>query len=102
MPFWQIKDWPEWIQRLALSIHKDNRQRYNFFFFLVCNGLSPDLASEWTLMTDVRNGQPISEGYDNVAHHQVDIQMPVQHINGTLYRGTKSMMDMVSGEVRLF
>lgn len=102
LPFWQIRDWPEWLQRLAMEKHKDNRQRYNFFFFLVANGLDPSLASEWTLMTDVVNGNPISTGYDNVAHHQVHVQMPVQHQTGQLYRGTKMMMNMVTGSVEPF
>lgn len=102
LPFWQIRYWPEWIQTLALTLHKDNRQRYNYFFFLVANGLDPSLASEWTLMTDYVNGTILSNGYDNVAHHQVFVQMPVQHQTGQLYQGTKQMMNMVTGRVELF
>jgi len=102
LPFWQINQWPDWAQKAAMTLHKDNRMRYNFFFFLVANGLDPSLASEWTSMTDVINGRIISTGYDAVAHHQVEVQMPVQHHTGQLYRGTKQMMDMSSGSVQLF
>lgn len=53
-------------------------------------------------MNDVVRGMPTSSDYDNVAHHQIYVQMPAQHRNGSLYRGNKLMMDMVSGQVALF
>lgn len=102
--FFRYGDWPEYLQRMILLPHKDNRQRFTLFFFLVGNGLEPEIAGVWTLLIDVRAGltgilRPIVGGYDDAAHKQIE-QMKQQVANGTLFKGTKDMMDLVAGHVK--
>lgn len=97
--FFPIRDWPWYQADNILSEHKDNRQRYNLFFFLVGNGLRVSIASEWTLCADVINGNLVTGVYDTTALLQVGRQMPEQVAKGQMFKGTKSMMDMTLGRV---
>jgi len=96
--FFSAREWPQWLQDLAVSEHKNNRDRYTFFYFLVANGMDPATAGEWTLMNDVVRGAPLSTGYNDHAHRQV-IQMKKQLHEGTLFTGTKKMIDLATGKV---
>jgi len=97
--FFPIRSWPTWLQDLALSEHKNNRDRFNYFFFLVSNGMNPVLAGQWTLQTDAHNGMALSgTGYNDHAHRQ--IQQMIQQIGaGTFFTGKKKMIDLASGKV---
>jgi len=99
--FYPIRDWPPYLRALVLSPHRLNRGRFTLFFFLVVNGLEPQEAAMWTLLNDVRGGNPISGGYDHEARRQVQ-QMVKQHEDGSLYRQRKHMYNMASGKVDLF
>jgi len=69
--FYPLREWPDYLQGIGTSLHRDNRERFTFFFFLTANGLAPDVAAEWVLMDDVINGNPVTWGYDEAAHKQV-------------------------------
>jgi len=101
--FFPIRSWPAWLQDIALSEHRNNRDRYNYFFFLVANGLQPTLAGEWTLMNNVeKTGHggmvAVSQGYNDHARRQVT-QMIQQLGAGCFFTGKKKMMDLASGKV---
>lgn len=102
--FFRYGDWPEYLQRMMLKPHKNNRERFTMFFFLTGNGLDPEAAGLWTLLLDVRPGlagilRPIPGAYDEAAHKQIE-QMKQQLANGTLFKGTKDMMDLAAGYVK--
>lgn len=97
--FWPIKDWPPWVIKIALLEHKNNRERFQLFFFFNSNGLSPELAASWILAFDYRQGMIIEGVYDKTAKHQVQIQLPTQAENGMLYKGQKAAIDMTTGHV---
>lgn len=70
--FFPSCEWPPHILRLSGKSHKSNQERYIFFYFLVANGLDPDTASQWTLLSRVRpDGKPLYEGYDRAAYDQM-------------------------------
>jgi hypothetical protein len=97
--FYPIRKWPSWLQSLMLKEHRNNRERFTLFFFLTGNGLSPDIAGEWTLLKDVGKDMVLKIGdYDNKARAQV-IQMKEQLRKGTFFKGDKKMMDMHIGRV---
>jgi len=99
--FYPIRDWPAYLRASIMSSHRMNRQRFNLFFFLVANGLEPEVAGQWTLLYDVKDGVPLSMGYDYEAKRQVQ-QMIKQHNDGSLYRERKHIYSMASGKVELF
>lgn len=96
--FWPLRQWPTYLQTLALSPHRNNRERFTLFSFLTGNGLDPTTAGQWTLMDDYRNGWYNTRGYDDSAHRQVD-QMKNAVRNRTFFKGDKRMMDMAIGKV---
>jgi len=100
--FFRYGDWPRYLQEMILTPHKNNRQRYTLFFFLVGNGLDPILASRWTFIIDVRTaaGRPhmILGQYDDEAQRQME-QMRREVRNETFFKGAKAMMDMTLGRV---
>lgn len=99
--FWQIRDWPKWLQALALKAHKLNRDRYQLFYFFVSNGLDPSMASRWVLLYDFVNGTEIFGDYDKHAMDQVMKQLPNQLEAGTLFTGKKLAIDMTKKRVVL-
>lgn len=96
--FFKYGSWPEYLRDLALLPHKNNRQRFTLFFFLVGNGLEPELAVLWTLLVDVRSGKLIQGVYDDSAKKQM-VQLKTQVYTDTLFTGSKAMMDMTLGRV---
>lgn len=44
--------WPEWAQEQAINLHKTDNKMYNFVYFLVDNGMSPEKAGYYALATD--------------------------------------------------
>lgn len=95
--FYPLRRWPLYLQVIALSEHRTNRERFTLFSFLTGNGLSPTVAQEWILMTDVSPTRGItSYGYDDQAHRQAS-QMVRQVMEGTFFKGDKRMMDMSLG-----
>ena len=97
--FWRIEEWPEYIKIIALKYQRNNRERYTFWFFLVGNGLDPNIASEWVLSIDFRQGNLVRGIYDESALRQVLVQLPKQNEEGSLWKGKKPMMDMMKGYV---
>jgi len=70
--FFPSCDWPPHILRLAKKPHKNNQERYIYYYFLVANGLDPDTASHWTLLSGVTpDGRPVFNGYDQQAYNQM-------------------------------
>jgi len=96
--FFPIRVWPTWAAEDVLNPHKDNPMRFKFFQFLTFNGLDPEVAKQWTLMSDVRYGEPIAGTYDNSASTQLD--SCIKHAaDGTLF-DRLACMDMKLGRVR--
>lgn len=87
---------------MILLPHKNNRQRYTLFFFLVGNGMEPVLASQWALLIDVRPvaGRPVMVlgQYDDEAQRQM-AQMRREVREEKFFKGAKAMMDMTLGRV---
>lgn len=88
-----------WAKALFLKDHLTNRERFNFFFFLTGNGMMPELASTLTASADAINGDLRLGIYDTTAVTQMFKQLPKQVREGSLFRGTKPMMDMILGYV---
>lgn len=79
-----------WAQDLVQQDHKDNRERYRLFLFLVINGLRPDLAKDITWMYDVAHGKyPLIAEYDRAAQSQMDI-MIADTYSGKIYEQPRS------------
>lgn len=102
--FFRYGTWPEYLRDLMLKPHRTNRERFTVFFFLTGNGLHPDTAGRWTLLIDARPNvygtlQPIVGHYDESAHKQIE-QLKQQLATGTLFNGSKPMMDLVAGRVK--
>lgn len=104
--FYPLRSWPDFLRDLALKCHKNNRERYTLFFFLVGNGLDPQLAGRWCIGNDYTlDSGPISKGYDASAYKQVE-QMKNQAamapgVPGGMWFGAKKIMDMATGRVVL-
>jgi len=100
--FFRLGSWPPYLQDMILLPHKDNRQRFTLFFFLTGNGLDPDTAATWVKGLDVSkfNHGLIPGVYDDSAKRHF-AQMIEQERAGTLFKGTKKMMDMTLGYVVL-
>lgn len=100
--FFPYGTWPGYLRDMILLPHKDNRQRFTLFFFLVANGLNPHVACLWALLIDVRPvaGEPrlILGQYDEEAQRQMR-QMKRDVRNEKFFKGTKPMMDMTLGRV---
>lgn len=102
--FFPLRTWPDFLQDLALKCHKNNRERFTLFFFLVGNGLEPQLAGRWCIANDYTiDSGPISKGYDASAYKQVE-QMKAQTLllpgaPGAMFQGNKKIMDMATGRV---
>lgn len=102
--FPRVTEWPEWAIRSIVKPHRNNRERYNLFFFLTGNGLNPEIAADWTLLIDCRPDRfgyprPVkSLGYDASAQQQME-QMKQQIAQGTFFQGRKRMLDLVLGYV---
>jgi len=50
--FYRIHEWPKWARDTALD-RKSNNDRFQLFYFLVGNGLSPMVAGRWVRILDV-------------------------------------------------
>jgi len=101
--FFPLGKWPQYLVDMVLKPHKDNRERFTLFYFLVGNGLNPEDAHLWTLLLDVRpglRGTPviITGQYDNKASEQME-QLKRQLAENQLFTGNKKMMDMTLGRV---
>lgn len=97
--FWPIREWPVFLQKMQLKEHRNNRERYTLFFFLTGNGMSPDIAGQWTILRDIGQGGVEKEGnYDKSARAQI-IQMKEQIRKGSFFKGDKKIMDMTLGRV---
>lgn len=102
--FYGVAQWPMWAQRLLYTRHKRNRDRYSLMFFLCVNGVNPEIAADWVLMTDVvgPHARIVSFGYDQSAKYHVRVQMVGQAKRGdrTFYRPGKRYYDMVAGALK--
>ena len=52
--WYPIREWPKYIQEMALKEHKNNRERYKLFLFFVGNGMNPYTATINCMLRDVR------------------------------------------------
>jgi len=94
--FWAFREWPNWVQQIAIQAHKKYRERYRFFLFLVFNGLNPLTARMWVIIRDYRNGHFVEEDYDNSAWSQID-GMVRDAFNKNLYKNRGKVFDMILG-----
>lgn len=97
--FFKISEWPLWAQRLALTRHRDYKQRYQYFFFLAGNGLKPEIAADWTLTYDYRQGKPTFTGYDEAAIKHAR-SMITQVKIGDMFKGTRPCVDLATSNER--
>jgi len=95
--FWPIFLWPAWAQTSALSEHRSNLQRFQYFYFLVGNGLAPDIATEWVVLKDVLAGKEMQYGlYDRAAVDQLN-WLKVKAKKKELFNGRYRVFDMILG-----
>lgn len=84
--WYRLRDWPEYLQEMMLKKHKNNRERFRLYQFLVANGLHPDIARAWVQVEDVKQGYLLQYGaYDESAERQFD-QMKRQAADGSLFK----------------
>jgi hypothetical protein len=93
-----------------LSGHRRNAERFSLAYFLIYNGMPPEMAGILAISYDMRPGKDPStlgwistQGYDKQARKQCLTQIPRQARDGSLYLrkdGTrKKIMDMNKGYV---
>lgn len=99
--FFPYRQWPGWAREYILLEHKSNRIRFNLFFFLVGNGLNPEIAAKWITYKDYIVQHPVVGVYNRNALTQLFIQLPKQVKEGTLFRKRKRMYDIAMGRVEL-
>jgi len=98
--FWAFREWPLWVQQIALQAHKRFRERYRLFLFFVWNGLNPLTARMWVIIRDYK-GRFIEEEYDRSAWSQLD-QMVKDAFNKELYKPETKMFDMITGRPEIY
>lgn len=101
--FWPIRQWPTWMQRMALKEYKGNRDRFGMFFFFVSNGLNANTAKHWIMAKDVSSGGwdkgfLLFGDYDTHAYRQFR-QLERQLNTGTLFKGNKLLFDMTKRRI---
>ena len=63
--FWSIEYWPRHIAGIAVKDHPSNLDRLNFLYFLLQNGLDPEIARHWIYL----NRHNV---FDSAAKYQID------------------------------
>ncbi len=101
--FFPVGTWPYLYQEMITRAvrgpgHLNNPDRYSLYYFLVSNGLKPELAAQWILAGRVDTGGQIyrSRRYDLAARRQAT-GMIKQHSRGKLIKDNKRVHDMVLG-----
>jgi len=89
--FFSIQAWPEWVKKLALSDHLKNNEAYNFYYFLVGNGLDPNTAAIWVGMSDTA-----LSSVARIDNYQLQY-MNKKAWKHTLLTGNKKVYDMIEG-----
>jgi len=100
--FWPLRDWPGYLQSIALSRHKNRRDRFRFFQFLTFNGMAPNWAATWTQLFDYRNDEAILDPLWNDKHTKHILEMASQLRHGTLFHtsaGPSQVFDMIERRV---
>lgn len=65
--FCPMRTWPVYLQEIMLKKHKDCKDRYVLFTFLVGNGVVPSEASECIRVKDVKYQEILFDDYDQNA-----------------------------------
>jgi len=109
--FFPIREWPTWVQRIALKEYKGNRDRFAMYFFLVSNGLEPKKAIFWISSKDVNpkplimNGEQIypagwlERGDYDAKGHRHFAQLRKQAETDSLFDGKKLVFDMTKRRI---
>jgi len=100
--FWPLRDWPVYLQKIALQAHKQRRERFRFFQFLVFNGLSPGWAATFVQLHDYQNQEAILDPVWTFKHTKHIHEMNLQLQKGTLFHtstGPASVFDMIERRV---
>lgn len=95
--FFKLREWPDYLQQMALKKHKSYRERYRLFLFFVANGLNPSQALNWVSLKDVVNGDLVFETYDAAAWAQMQAAYNDAR-SGKIYVG-RNWFDMTLGRV---
>lgn len=69
--FYRFDELPLWVREELLLQHKNNRQRFRLFLFLVGNGMPPAFAEMLILSKDFVDKVWIGGEYDNSARTQM-------------------------------
>lgn len=102
--FWPLRDWPGYLQKIALSRHKNRRDRFRFFQFLVFNGLDPSWAATWTQLYDYQQELAILDPLWTTKHTKHILEMFHQLREGKLFHtslGPSQVFDMIERRVLL-
>lgn len=105
--FYPIRYWPKWAieNLLAKGTEKHNEGRFGLFFFLVANGLSPELAGLYVLAEDVvvrEDGVPhiVLTGHQKAHVHVAGMKR--QAWENKLFLGRKQVLNMETQEIEWF
>ena len=102
--FFTFNEWPEWVQDLILEGHHKRRARYSLFFFLVANGLNPEIAIEWIKAIDYHNGRLVSGAYTqkHEKHFHEMLGQTDPNSPSYMFKGEKPIKNLYTGRVEKF
>jgi len=100
--FHPIQEWPAWAQIQAINMHKNDNEVFNFYYFLAANGMGPEEARMWTMVTTIKDGK-IIHGNQYSKKEMADVaRILYKHLEGRLLTGKKRVFDLTAGRPLLW
>jgi len=103
--FQPVQRWPAWAQIQAINMHKSDNEVFNFMYFLIANGLSPDESRTWALASTVKNGK-IQWDDKHVRYTKKETgdasRIMYKALEGRLLTGKKRVYDLTAGRPLLW